>query len=67
MNYIIYLTSKKEYCVKKEDGKRALKVFKTKKEAWDYAKSLADKNKGKVIDQTILTSTKKKTKKSKKK
>ena len=60
MNYIIYLTSKKEYGVKKEDGKRALKVFKTKKEAWDYAKSLADKNNGKVIDQTILSSNKKK-------
>lgn len=31
MNYIIYLTSKKEYGVKKEGGKRALKVFKNKK------------------------------------
>lgn len=67
MNYIIYLTSKKEYGVKKEGGKRALKVFKNKKEAWDYAQSLADKNNGKVIDQTILSSNKKKTKKSKKK
>lgn len=67
MNYIIYLTSKKEYGVKKEGGKRALKVFKNKKDAWDYAQSLANKNKGKVIDQTALTSTKKTTKKSKKK
>lgn len=59
MNYIIYLTSKKGFAIKKEDGKRAIKVFKTKKEALDYAKALANKNHGKVIDKTNITTSKK--------
>lgn len=69
MNYVIYLTSNKKYGVKKEGGKRALKTFDDKKDAYAYASSLAKKGNGKVIDQTILSSNSpsKKKKTSKKK
>ena len=67
MKYIVYKTKDGKYGVKKQGGKRAIKVFDTYLEALTYAKSLADKNNGEVVDEAMKKTVEKKVKKAVKK
>lgn len=67
MKYIVYKTKDGKYGVKKQGGKRAIKVFDTYLEALIYAKSLADKNNGEVVDEAMKKTVEKKVKKAVKK
>lgn len=67
MKYIVYKTKDGKYGVKIQGGKRAIKVFDTYLEALTYAKSLADKNNGEVVDEAMKKTVEKKVKKAVKK
>lgn len=67
MNYIVYKTKNNKYAVKKEGGNKAIKTFSSKSAALNYAKNLADKSNGKVIDTVIINNAVKEIKKRSKK
>ena len=58
MNYIVYVTSNKNFGVKKDGSSRATKTFDKKSDALKYAQELAKKSGGKVIDKTSSLETK---------
>ena len=67
MNYIVYKTKNNRYAVKKEGGNKAIKIFSNKNDAFNYAKNLADKSGGRVIDTVVINNAVKEIKKRSKK